>query len=133
MSKAIAIMVGAVLAGHGILGLFIEGRPLLLFNVDIALDLVHLFCAAVLLFAGRERASELTVRGALLLVGVIEIGTGLLGLADRHLGGLAPTGLFPLDFLLTFGLGAACLLGAVLPHAGRNIWETGQPSAAAQR
>ena len=133
MSKAIAIMVGVILGGHGILGLFIEGRPLLLFNVDIALDLIHLFSAAVLLFVGRERASDLTVRGGLLLVGVIEIGTGLAGLADRHLGGLAPTGLFPLDFLLTFGLGGACLLGAVLPHAGRNIWETGYPSPPAQQ
>lgn len=132
MSKAIAIMVAWVLGGHGLVGLFIEGRPFLLFNVDFALDLVHLFCAGVLLVAAREHAADITVRGALLLVAALEIGTGLWGLADRHLGGLAPTGLFPLDFLLTFGLGGATLLGALLPHADRNIWDVQRRSTPVQ-
>ena len=55
---------------------------------------------------------------------VVQLGTGVWGLTDRFLGGLAPLGLLPFDYLLTFGLGGACLLGAVLPHAERNIWET---------
>lgn len=89
MSKAIAMMGVIVLGGHGLLGLLVEGVPFLgLFNVDFALDLVHLASAGLLLI------------------------------------GLAPTGIQPLDPLLTFGLGGAALIGAFLPHAERNVWET---------
>lgn len=127
MSKAIALMVGLILLGHGLVGLPIEGRPFLLFNVDLALDLLHLLCAGALLLAGREHAGELLVRGALLFTAVVEGGIGLWGLADRHLGGVAPTGLFDLDYLLTFGLAGATLIGALLPRAASNLWDL-QPS-----
>lgn len=123
MSKAIAMMLAMILGGHGLLGLFIEGEPFMRFNMDFALDLVHLGSAAVLIAVSRERASDPAVRGGLLLVAGLQIGTGLLGMADRHLLGLAPTGLQEFDFLLTFGLGSAALVGALLPRAERNIWE----------
>lgn len=126
MSKVIALMMAFVLGGHGLLGLFIEGQPLLLFNVDLTVDALHLLCAGVLAFAGRPHASVTTVRGGLLLVAVLQAGVGLMGLGDRHLGGLAPTGLQPLDFLLTFGFAGAALLAAVLPRAGENIWESAE-------
>ena len=123
MSKGITMMVAIVLVGHGLIGLLIEGEHFLLFNVDFMLDLMYIALGAVLFFASREHAGAPLVRGAALVVGAVLVGVGLLGLVDRHLFGLAPTGLLPLDFLLFWGLGGAALLASVLPRAHENIWE----------
>lgn len=123
MSKGIAMMVGAVLFGHGVIGLFIEGRHFLLFNVDFALDLLYLALGAMLLFVSRERAGGPLVRLGLLAAGVVLVGVGLLGLVDHRLFGFAPLGLLPLDHLLFYGLGGACLIGAILPRAEVPIWD----------
>lgn len=123
MSKGIAMMVAIVLVGHGLIGLLIEGEHFLLFNVDLTLDVMYLVLGAILFFASREHAGAPLVRAASFFVGAVLVGVGLLGLLDRHLFGLAPLGLLPLDFLLFFCLGGAALLGAVLPRAHENIWE----------
>lgn len=132
MSKGIAMMVGAVLLGHGLIGLFIEGRHFLLFNVDFTLDLMHILLGAMLLFASRERAGGPVVRAALLVAGVVLAGVGVLTLVDDHLFGFAPTGILPLDRLLFFGLGTACLVGAVLRRAEMPIWDVERHSPPVQ-
>lgn len=123
MSKAIAAMAGIFLVGHGFINLFIEGHHFLLFNTDILLDLMHLAFGALLLFVSRDRAPGALVGAALALTAVVFAVVGLFGLIDRHLGGIAPTGLAPGDYLLYFGIAAATALGVILPHSERPIWE----------
>lgn len=123
MSKAIAAMVGAVLVGHGLIGLLVEGSHFLLFNVDLPLDVLYLLLGAMLLFVSRERAGGPLTRAGLLVAGGVLVVVGALGLLDDRLFGLAPTGLLPLDVLLFFGLGGSCLIGVVLRRADLPIWE----------
>ncbi|HWR85184.1 MAG TPA: hypothetical protein VN200_04220 [Rhodoglobus sp.] len=128
MSKAIAWMAGLFLVGHGLIGLMIEGNHFLLFSTDFALDVLWLASGGALFFASRATAGEFFVRLVLGGVGAVFILLGVLGLFDRYLFGAAPIGLGEGDHLIFFGGGAATLLGAILPHAGRPIWET--PTAA---
>jgi hypothetical protein len=123
MSKAIAWMIALFLVGHGIIGLFIEGQHFLLFNVDLALDALYLLTGGALFFASRADAAEIIVRLVLAGTGGLYALIGVIGLFDLTLFGVAPTGLAQGDFLLFFGIGGVALLGAVLPHAERPIWE----------
>jgi hypothetical protein len=128
MGKATAVMLGILVGGHGLLGLLVEGEHLVnLFNVDIFIDTVHLLAAAALLIVGLSDSSPAVIRGVLLLFAGAYFLIGLLGLLDERIGGLLPTGLEPLDFLLLFGLGAAALLVGVLPSATRPLTTGGEP------
>lgn len=122
MTKAIATMVGILLLSHGGLGLFVEGEHLLgLFNVDFSMDLFYLATGAALVWAGETHLSASGTRGVVGLVALLHVGVGLLGLLDKHLFGLAPTGYELFDFLLFFGLGGALLLAAVQPRPGSML------------
>ncbi|BDI23635.1 hypothetical protein [Herbiconiux sp. L3-i23] len=121
MAKAIAIMVGVIMGSHGLIGLFIEGQHMLIFNVDIALDVLYLVSAAILLFVGFVPVSALVVRGGSLLVAAALTLAGLLGMADDQLGGAAPTGLTLMDLVILFGLAAALVTGGVWPRAAEPI------------
>lgn len=113
MGKAIAIMVGIVLGGHGLIGLFIEGRHFLIFNVDVVLDVTYLASAAILLFVGLVNVGAAVIRGSMLLVTAVLALLGVWGVADDHLGGLAPTGLTVMDLAALFGLALGVLIGAL--------------------
>jgi hypothetical protein len=128
MSKAIAWMAGLFLVGHGLIGLAIEGNHFLLFSTDFALDVLWLATGGALFFVSRADANEFLVRLVLAGVGFVFVVIGVLGLFDRFLFGAAPIGLAEGDHLILFGGGAVTLLGAILPHAGRPIWEV--PTAA---
>ena len=124
MGKAIAVMLAILLGTHGFLGLFVEGTHLLIFNVDIVLDVVYLGCAAVLAFIGMADPQAAVVRAGLILVGGLLILLGVVGLVDDHLGDAAPTGLTLMDFVVFFGVGASALYGAVQPHITRRIYDS---------
>lgn len=128
MGKAVATMVGLLLGWHGLVGLFVEGEHLFgIFNVDFLADISYLGCAGLLLVAGWGLINPILTRLALLLVGGFLVLKGLLGFLDRELWGLLPTGFAPLDFLLLFGLGGACLLTAMLPSADKPLVTAQQP------
>jgi hypothetical protein len=113
MGKAVAIMVGIILGGHGLIGLFIEGTHFLIFNVDFILDITYLASAAILLFVGLAPVGGAVIRGSMLLVTAVLGLLGLWGLSDDHLGGLAPTGLTIMDLAALFGLALGTLIGAL--------------------
>lgn len=124
MTKAIATMVGILLLSHGGLGLFIEGEHLLgLFNVDIAMDLTYLTLGALLVLVGETEVSAGLTRGVVALGALVMGGIGLVGLLDRHLLGLAPTGFELLDFLVFFGIAGALALAVLQPRSGAIMGE----------
>lgn len=116
MGKAFAIMLGILLGGHGLLGLFVEGEHLLgIFNVDILVDLLYLGLAAVLLLIGFFSSNAAMIRGVLLVAGGALVLLGLAGLADDTVWGLLPSGLTLMDFVILFGAGVVSLFMAILP------------------
>jgi len=117
-------MIGILLLSHGLLGLTIEGEHLLgIFNVDFLADLLYLACAAALLFVGSTQSSAFALRAVLGGVALLMLLIGLLGLADHKLGGLLPTGLGLMDFLVFFGIAGACALAAVLPRIDEPLFD----------
>lgn len=124
MTKAIATMVGILLLSHGGLGLFIEGEHLLgLFNVDIALDFTYLTLGLLLVLVGETEVSAGLTRGVVALGALVMGGIGLVGLLDRHLLGLAPTGFELLDFLVFFGIAGSLGLAVLQPRSGAIMGE----------
>jgi len=124
MTKAIATMVGILLLSHGGLGLFIEGEHLLgLFNVDIALDLTYLTLGLLLVLVGETEVSAGLTRGVVPLGALVMGGIGLVGLLDRHLLGLAPTGFELLDFLVFFGIAGSLGLAVLQSRSGAIMGE----------
>jgi len=124
MTKAIATMVGILLLSHGGLGLFIEGEHLLgLFDVDIALDLTYLTLGLLLVLVGETEVSAGLTRGVVALGALVMGGIGLVGLLDRHLLGLAPTGFELLDFLVFFGIAGSLGLAVLQSRSGAIMGE----------
>ena len=124
MTKAIATMVGILLLSHGGLGLFIEGEHLLgLFDVDIALDLTYLTLGLLLVLVGETEVSAGLTRGVVPLGALVMGGIGLVGLLDRHLLGLAPTGFELLDFLVFFGIAGSLGLAVLQSRSGAIMGE----------
>lgn len=107
MERRTARVLGVLVGGLAAAGLFVENRHLVnLMNVDLTLDLLRIPIAAALLYAGFKGSLGL-VRRVLLIVGVLYIGMGLVGLFDRELGGLLPTGLTGFDIAFHLLSGAA--------------------------
>ena len=124
MTKAIATMVGILLLSHGGLGLFIEGEHLLgLFNVDIALDLTYLTLGLLLVLVGETEVSAGLTRGVVALGALVMGGIGLVGLLDRHLLGLAPTGFELLYFLVFSGIAGSLGLAVLQSRSGAIMGE----------
>jgi hypothetical protein len=127
MGRAIAFMMGILLGSHGFLGLFVEGEHLLgLFNVDILLDIVYLFCAIMLLAVGGTQAPANILRAGLLFVAVVFILIAVLGLADDTLAGLLPTTLTRVDIGFLFVVGGIVAVTALLPRVARPLETGGQ-------
>jgi len=125
MAKAIALLIGILLASHALLGFFIEGDKLLgVLNVDLAADILYAICAAALIIVGSTRTPTRGIRAVLGGVGLVFLAWGALGLADNTIGGILPTGLELMDFMLLFGLGGAAAIVAALPTSSRPL-ETG--------
>lgn len=111
MERRTAQILGVLVAGLAVAGLFVEDRHFLdLMNVDVTLDMLRIPIAGALLYAGFKGSLGL-VRRVLLVVGLLYVGMGLFGLVDRELAGLLPTGLteFDIAFHLLSGAGAAWL------------------------
>ncbi|WP_108250742.1 hypothetical protein [Planctomonas deserti] len=122
MGRAIAFMMGVLLGSHGFLGLFVEGEHLLgLFNVDILLDIVYLFCALVLLVVGGTRSPAGLLRGGLLFVAAVFLLIAVLGLLDDSLAGLLPTTLTKVDIGFLFVVGGIAAVTALLPRVSEPL------------
>ncbi len=122
MGRAIAFMMGVLLGSHGFLGLFVEGEHLLgLFNVDILLDIVYLFCALVLIVVGGTRSNAGLLRGGLFFVAVVFLLIAVLGLFDDTIGGLLPTTLTKVDIGFLFVVGATAAFTALLPRVAEPL------------
>lgn len=120
MNKTTAKILGFVILGLAVLGLFTDGRLFELMNVDIALDLVRFGLAGALLYVGFSKASEETASGAVMAVGVLYVGLAILGLLSREIFGLLPSGLtgFDLAFHAVVGIAAVAIASRVGLHTG---------------
>lgn len=123
MIKNVARILGVVVALLAVVGFFVEGEHLLEFmNVDIAIDILRTVLAVALLAVGFSSASFTATRAVVAIVGVLYIGMGALGLADRTLFGMLPTGLtdFDLGFHLVVGVLALALAIFARERAGER-------------
>jgi hypothetical protein len=118
MGKAWMVMVAAVLGGHGLVGLFIEGSHMLgVLNVDFFVDVLYLGSAVALLLAGTRPIGPGAIRGTLAAFGGLFTLMGVLSIFDNELGGLTPTGFTIVDDFLFFGIGLSGLALAMTPSS----------------
>ncbi|GHD44399.1 hypothetical protein D9V29_03280 [Mycetocola manganoxydans] len=128
MGKLYALILGIVLGGHGLVGLFIEGDRLMgILNVDTLVDVIYLVSAALLFLVAFTRSSPLMIRGVLFSVGGVLLLLGVLGLLDNRVFGLLPTGLTLVDFFLLFGAGGLTLIFSVLPSTPEPLTTANAP------
>ncbi|GAA2171814.1 hypothetical protein GCM10009846_07170 [Agrococcus versicolor] len=119
MQRKVALILGIVVGALGLVGLLQEGHLLGLMNVDIALDVTRILLAVVLIAASfRERAA----RAALVIVGVLYVGMGIIALPDPQLLGMLPSGFtgFDIGFHLIVGV-LAIVIGAIPARSRRTI------------
>ncbi|MCU1545398.1 MAG: hypothetical protein JWP30_498 [Homoserinimonas sp.] len=122
MARAIAVMLGFLLGGHGVIGLFIEGEHLLhVMNVDIVIDVLYIVTAVALLTAASFRNAASALRVTLLAVGAVLIVLAVLAMIDNSVMGLLPTGLTLLDFVYLFGVGGVAVVVAITPGSTKPL------------
>ena len=101
-----AQIVGAVVIVVGVVGLLLgDARRLIVFNIDLVEDIVHLATGGLMAyvgFAGRDIGLARTVVGGL---GVVYLLVGILGFIVPTLFGLLPHGYNIWDNLLHLSLG----------------------------
>ncbi len=107
-----AQIVGIVVLIVGVLGLVLgDDRRLIVFNIDLVEDIVHLITGGLMAyvgFAGRDSGAIRTVVGG---IGVVYLLVGILGFIAPNLFGLLPHGYNIADNLLHLVLG---VLGIVV-------------------
>jgi hypothetical protein len=117
------MILGVMLTGHGLIGLFIEGDHLLeLLNVDIVVDILYLAMGIALLAASFTRGARSALRVVLLGVGGVLGLLGLVGLFDREAFGILPTGLTSLDIGFQLVGGALAVVFSVLPGSSEPLY-----------
>ena len=128
MGKLYALILGIVLGGHGLVGLFIEGDRLMgILNVDTLVDVIYLVSALLLFLVAFTKSSPLMIRGVLFSVGGVLFLLGVLGLLDNQVFGLLPSGLTLVDFFLLFGAGGLTLIFSILPRTPEPLTTAGAP------
>ncbi|MFW2512314.1 DUF4383 domain-containing protein [Demequina sp. SO4-13] len=129
VARLYARVLGIILALLAIVGFFIEDELLLDFmNVDIFLDVVRLLLAVLLIWVGFFRTSPQALNAVLGITAVSYLGVGLLGLFDRELFGLLPTGLTGFDLVFHIVLGIATVAVMLVPgRSGAGDAHTGDP------
>lgn len=116
--QILAVLVTALAVG----GFMVEDDHLLgLTNADMAMDITRLSLAAILLFVGFGKSSASTVRGALVLFGMLYVGLAVLGLLDSELWGLLPTGLTGFDIVFHLAAGIVALGAAFMNNSDRSV------------
>lgn len=123
MGRPYALILGVLLAGHGLLGLLIVGQFIVgLFNTDLVLDLVYLVAGIALLWTGLARGARAMLRGTLVVVGIVLLGFAVISLGDPTIVGLLPNGLTWLDTAVQFVGGGLAILLAVLPRSVEPLY-----------
>ncbi len=112
MSLALAKMYGILIASLAAAGLLVNGHLFDIMNTDFALDALRIGLATYLIYVAFISGQQRIVDNAMLGVGMLYIGMGILGLVSPTLGGLLPSGLTGFD--ITFHL----LTGIVAVLAG---------------
>lgn len=114
MQKQIAQILGILVAGLAVLGLFVENGHLFgLMNANIPLDMLRFVLAAALLYAGYSSVSPQAVRSVLMFTGVLYLGLALLGLISSTLWGILPSGLTGFDVVFHLVAGAIAAGSAI--------------------
>jgi hypothetical protein len=111
MTKITTQLYAMLIAALAIAGLFTSGHLFNLMNVDIALDLLRVVLAATLIYVSFVAKNEHYSNMALLTVGLLYIGMGVIGVLSPTIGGLLPSGLtgFDIAFHLITGIAATAV------------------------
>lgn len=112
MNVQLAKIYGVLIGALGIMGLFTNGHLFQIMNADIALDILRIVLAAILLYAVFAARSDRVINTALLGVGVLYVGMGIIGLFAPTIGGLLPSGLTGFDIAFHLLTGAVAIVGA---------------------
>jgi hypothetical protein len=106
MSLALAKMYGILIASLAAAGLLVNGHLFDIINTDFALDVLRIGLAFYLIYAAFLSGQQRMVNNALMLVGILYVGMGILGIVSSTLGGLLPSGLtgFDIAFHLLSGI-----------------------------
>lgn len=113
MNIQLARIYGAVIGLLGIIGLFVSGHLFLITNTDIAMDILRIVVAAYLLFAGLIAKNDNMANTALMIVGILYVGIGLLGLFTPTVGGVLPAGMTGFDTVFHLAAGAFAVIEAM--------------------
>lgn len=106
MNLQLVRMYGVLIGALAVMGMFVSGHLLGLTNSDPAFDTLRAVLAAILLYVGFGSRDSRAVDTALLGVGLLYVGMGIVGLFAPTLGGLLPAGLtgFDVAFHLLTGI-----------------------------
>lgn len=100
MKRNLAIILGVIIGLLAIIGLFVSGRLFGLINVDIFLDIVRIPIAGALLYVGFADVTDRARTTVLEVVGVLVVILAIIGLFDREVFWLLPSGLTAFDIIL---------------------------------
>lgn len=111
-----ARLIGTVVVLVGILGLILgDARRLIVFNIDLVEDIVHLVTGGLMVYVGFARTDASLARTVVGGLGVVYLLVGILGFVAPNLFGLLPHGYNVYDNILHLTLG---VLGIVVSRMG---------------
>ena len=112
-ARQFAQSIGITVLLIGIIGLVLgDARRLIVFNIDIVEDIVHLLTGGVLVYIGFVNRDNALARSVVGIVGVVYLLVGILGFIAPNLFGLLPNGYNIWDNLLHLGIGLASIVVA---------------------
>lgn len=117
MQRLVAMVFGYFVLLLGVIGLVAgNGHLLGLLNIDTAIDVGRIGLAALLLYAVYGARSSGLIRTSLFIFAVVYLAIGLLGLVNREMFGLMPSGVSTFDIIFNLAGGAVAFVVALGPN-----------------